>query len=249
MIFIKVKFLGTGYCGFQYQKNGVSVQQVLCEAAMALFGGECAITGCSRTDAGVHANMFCCTLNDENAPNKVPVSAIPEAMNHFLPGDIAVYEASLVDLSFHPRYDAKEKEYIYRIWNSKLRDPFYEGRAYQYKPTIDIEKMNLAAKMFVGTHDFTSFSAADKSRKSSDNVRTVFDCSAEKTNEEDLVVIKIRGNGFLYNMVRIIAGTLLCVSEGKISPEDISSIILARDRKKAGPTAPACGLYLNKVIY
>ena len=124
MILLKIKFSGAKYCGFQYQKNGVSIQQKLSEAAAALFGGECAVTGCSRTDAGVHANMFCCTLNEQNAPNKIPAEAVAEAMNHFLPDDIAVYEASDAAPSFHPRYDAKEKEYVYRIWNSKIRDPF-----------------------------------------------------------------------------------------------------------------------------
>ena len=250
-ILLYVSFVGTNYCGYQVQPNGITVQQRLNEAAEALFGYPCDIVGCSRTDSGVHAKQFCATVSKKGEGRlitTVPIEKIPIAISRYLPSDIAVYNAREVDDNFHARYDVISKEYFYRIWNSSIRNPFEEGRSYHYtKPLFrkDIERMNEAAKCFIGTKDFTSFMAADS--KIVDATRTVY--QAEVMRYGDVVSFRVAADGFLYNMVRIMVGTLLSVAEGKILIEDIPSIIAAKDRSLAGFTAPPCGLYLNKVDY
>ncbi len=247
MILLKISFLGTNYNGFQYQENGITIQQRLMEAARKLFGSPCKITGCSRTDAGVHANEYYCTLETSDGCNNIPLQNITHAMNRYLPHDITVHSVFYVSSDFNPRFLAKKKEYLYKIWNSKTRNSFLIDRAYHIDHPLYTEPMNKAAFNICGQHDFTSFAAIDKSRKSENNVRTVYSCDISKNDE--FIDIFVCGDGFLYNMVRIIIGTLIYVSDGKIKPEDIPDIINRRDRKNAGPTVPAHGLYLNKVIY
>ena len=250
-ILLTISYIGTNYCGYQVQPNGVSVQQKLNEAAKKLFGYDCDIVGCSRTDSGVHANCFCATVTKKGEsflPTEIPVAKIPLAMSFWLPEDIAVSSAIAVDDGFHPRYDVKSKEYIYKILNSSVRDPFLCGRAWHCPKPIDdgaLENMQAAAKHFVGKHDFSAFMAADCSVK--DTVREVYE--AEVVRDGNLITFRVSANGFLYNMVRIFTGTLVDVAYGKIKQDDIPKILASCERKNAGGTAPPQGLYLNKVVY
>ena len=250
-ILLRLSFLGSAYCGYQVQPNGVSVQQKLNEAAKQLFGYDCDIVGCSRTDSGVHANEFCVTVTKKKESfieTTIPVSRIPQAMSHWLPSDIAVFDAKEVDDSFHPRYDVKYKEYEYKILNRPVRDPFLEGRVWHCPKHISEEgfaDMQKAAAMLVGKKDFSSFMASDSAIK--DTVREVY--AAEVKREGDLITFKVSADGFLYHMVRIFTGTLIDVAYGKIAAADIPCIIEAHDRRQAGCTAPPEGLYLNKVMY
>jgi len=245
---LKIAYIGTGYCGFQAQNNGRSIQRVLTEAAEKIFAVPTRVTGCSRTDSGVHALEYYITLEPGEGASGVKTENIPRAMCSVLPEDIGVLEARAVDDDFHPRYSAKGKEYKYLIYTSPARDPFYSGRAwmhYMRVGTSELENMKRAAGYFVGEHDFTSFMSAGSSI--TDAVREVFSFDASLSG--NLLELKVSANGFLYNMVRIMAGTLTAVGEGRLSPEDIPGIIEARDRSRAGVTAPPEGLYLNRVFY
>ncbi len=250
-LLLKLAFLGTNYCGYQVQKNGATIQEELNKASKALFGFDCDIVGCSRTDSGVHANEFCATVCKKGASQietSIPIQSVPSAFNSLLPSDIAVKEASFVPDTFHARYDVKYKEYVYRFYNGKVRDPFEEGRSLCLPKPIDkdtVELMSKAAGYFCGTHDFLSYMAQGSRVEST--IRTVF--YAEVFTFGDIITFKVAADGFLYNMVRIMAGTLLMVANGKIPPEDIVKITDSRNRCAAGMTAPAYGLYLNKVEY
>lgn len=244
--FAKINYLGTGFHGFQVQPNIRTVQGELCRALDEVFGSPTKVTGCSRTDAGVHAKEFCILIENETAT--VPAEKLPVAVAKFLPNDISLFYAEECNKEFHPRYDVISKEYLYRIRNSSVIDPFDVDRSWLLPHKIDengITLMNKAAKSIVGTHDFISFMAEGSDVQ--DTVRTVYSLSVIKT--DDVIEIRISANGFLYNMVRIIVGTLVEVAHGRILPEDIEKIIKAKDRTKAGMTAPASGLYLNKVKY
>ena len=250
-LLLKISFVGTNYNGYQVQPDKPTVQREMNEAAHRIFGFDCDIVGCSRTDSGVHANEFfvCVSKKGENFLNcTIPMNKVPLAFNSVLPDDISVLEAREVEGGFHPRYDVKHKEYIYKIWNNPIKNPFYAGRAYhipqKYSDEI-IEKMNEAAKYFCGKHDFCSYMAqGSKIVETTRNVKY-----AEVYREGDFIIFKVAADGFLYNMVRIMVGTLLLVAQGKINPCDIEKITDSKDRKNAGSTAPACGLYLNKVEY
>ena len=240
---LTISYNGSRYCGYQKQKNGISIQEKLTDAANAVFGVGTKITGCSRTDRGVHAFGFKATLESDNA--KIKPEKLPAALNAHLPDDISVREATEVDPDFHPRYCVKEKEYRYIICNAPTRDPFMLGRAYFFPKRLDEDLMNQAAQYLVGRHDFASFMSTGS--KIQDTVREIYSCSVLR--EDSIVTVSVRGNGFLYNMVRIIVGTLIAVSEGKISKDDITKIIESKDRANAGATAPAEGLYLYSVKY
>ncbi len=250
-LFITLSYLGTDFCGYQAQKDKRTVQSELNRASFELFGYECDITGCSRTDSGVHANMFCATVTRKDSQSiltELSSDKIPMALNAHLPPDISVFDAEFKDDDFHPRYDVKYKEYIYRIYNSRLRSPFEEGRAWQvpYSFTdFDIERMDKASKLFVGKHNFEAFMAQGSNVEST--VRNIVHASVER--QGDIITFRVSADGFLYNMVRILTGTLVDVGRGKISPDEIEDIILSCDRARAGATAPAHGLYLNKVVY
>ena len=251
-LLLSISFVGTNYCGYQVQPNGITVQQRLTEAAQKLFGYPCDIVGCSRTDSGVHANQFCATVSKKKESfldTSIPIERIPMAFTNNLPDDIAVWDAKWVSDDFHPRYGVKYKEYVYKILNFSVRDPFLNERVWHCPKSIDdvaLNKMNDAARQYIGTHDFTSFMASDS--KITDATRTVFDAEIYRENDK-IIVFKVSADGFLYNMVRIMVGTLIDVAYGKLAPEDILKIIDAKDRKLAGQTAPPSGLYLNKVIY
>ena len=241
-LLLTLRFLGTNYHGWQVQENAKSIMEEVQDAVEALFGTRDPVTGCSRTDTGVHAEMFCCTLRTEN-----PISCyrLIAGMNAKLPEDIAVSDCIEVPDDFHPRYDATAKQYRYRIWNGKARNPFWEGRAHYVHPPLDVERMNENAKDFLGTHDFTSFT--NSKEVINENVRTVR--RAEVFREGECIVFLVEADGFLYNMVRIMAGTLLAMETGQRESGTIPAILDARDRSAAGKTAPACGLYLHRVFY
>ena len=249
-VLLTVAYNGRAYHGYQLQEELPTVSLMLNRAAESAFGIECNVTGCSRTDAGVHALGFCVTVSPryENQEITVPLDKIPIAINIKLPWDIAVLDAKEVSESFHPRYDAVKKEYVYKIHASKVKDPFSEGLVLELGREISdeaLEKMNLAAHHFLGTHKFDAFMA--QGSKIEDTERTVYDVKLERNGE--LVEFTVSANGFLYNMVRIMVGTLLKVGAGKISPDEIPDIISSRDRDRAGFTAKPDGLYLKKVYY
>ena len=245
---LKLRFLGTGFSGYQVQPNKRTVQSSLQDAIEKLFGERYEIKGCSRTDSGVHANIFYATFDLPYGVSSITPDKMPLAFNSVLPDDISVLDASVVDEDFHVRHNVLYKEYVYLICNSPIRDPFAVGRVYHAPKQIDdsgIEEMNKAAEIICGKHDFSCFMSSGSSVV--DTVRTVKYLEVIKNG--DNITIRIAADGFLYNMVRIIAGTLLDVGRGKISANDIKNIIESHSRNKAGPTLPACGLYLNYVKF
>ncbi len=244
-ILLRIAYNGNNYCGWQVQKNGVSVQGEICRAAETVYGCRVAVTGCSRTDAGVHALEYYCTLLPEDGAPVIPVERIPYALNIHLNEDVTVFSAEAVDNSFHARYNVKSKTYIYIIDNGQFRDPFLYGRAWHIKKRLDADRMNEEAKFFIGRHDFSAFMASGSKIK--DAVRTI--TAASVIREGDRVIFSVSADGFLYNMVRIMTGTLKEASDGKILPGEIGKIILSRDRNNAGLTAPPQGLYLKHVEY
>lgn len=244
--FCKVKYLGTAFHGFQVQPGLRTVQGELNRALEEAFGLPCKVTGCSRTDAGVHANEFCLTVECEGGT--IPADKLPIAVSRFLPEDLSLFYAEECSSDFHPRYDVVEKEYLYRIMNSRIYDPFEYGRAwFVARPITDegLEKMRMAAKHIIGRQDFMTF-MADGSDVT-DTVRDVTSLSIERNG--DFIEIRISADGFLYNMVRIIVGTLVETAHGRFSPDEMVEIIASHDRSRAGMTAPAEGLYLNSVKY
>lgn len=250
-LLLRIRFLGTAYAGYQVQKNANTVQGELNRATEALLGFPCDIVGCSRTDSGVHANEFCCTVAKRGTgalETSLPTDRFPRALSCLLPDDIGVMAAEWVPEEFHPRYDVRYKEYIYRIYASYERDPFLVGRALMHKFPISEDAfadMQRAAADYCGEHDFSAFMAAGSTVQST--VRRVEYARLER--EGKLITFSVAANGFLYNMVRIMAGTLLDVASGKIGASDIPEIIASCDRARAGFTAPPCGLYLNRVVY
>ncbi len=240
-----VSFVGTNYVGFQAQPSGDSIQQTMGRALAECFGVECSVTGCSRTDSGVHANSFIMLIVAPDDAHAIPTEKIPQAMNRFLPLDISVKSVQIAPDDFHPRYSAHYKEYVYLIANGRVRDPFLHLRAHFVPRPLDVELMNEAAAKMVGRRDFRAFMASG-----SDIVDTVREVMYfDVCREGDLVRLRVAADGFLYNMVRIMSGTLVAVSDGKIKVDEIDGIIQSGDRRRAGATLPACGLYLNKVIY
>ncbi len=233
---------GTAYHGWQVQPNAVTVQQVLQDAVERITGVRSGLTGCSRTDAGVHARMFCCAM-DSDTPLRG--EKLCSALNAVLPRDIAVTEACEVAQAFHPRYDAKGKRYVYQIRNARQRDPFTEGYAWHIRFPLDVEALDRAAKDLIGTHDFAALCASGSSVE--DTVRTVSYASVERQGE--LVLFTVEADGFLYNMVRIMAGTLVDMASGRIALDAFPMILNSGDRSLAGQTAPACGLFLQRVLY
>lgn len=250
-ILLELSYLGTGFSGYQVQPDKRTVQAELNSAAKSLFGFDCDIVGCSRTDSGVHANQFFATVTkkaENSLVTDIPIEKVPSALCFYLPSDISVRSARWVDTDFHARYSVRSKEYLYRIYCGNLRDPFEEGRAWHYFRAIDdssFESMVKASKHFVGTHDFSAFMSSNSSVQGT--VRTIYSVTVDRSG--DNVYIKISGDGFLYNMVRIIVGTLMAVVEEKIPPDAIKEIINSKDRARAGVTAPPQGLYLNEVNY
>lgn len=241
-LLFSLRYHGGAYHGFQVQQNARSVAQTIQDAVEQVFGERLPIKGCSRTDAGVHANAFALSLNCTQA---IPCDAAVQALNHHLPDDIAIFACREVPDDFHVRYSCTGKCYVYRIYNAPARNPFYEGLALHHKYPLDIPAMHAAAQAFLGTHDFSSFCASGSSV--TDPVRTMTGASVTQTGH--LVEFHITGSGFLYNMVRIMAGTLLDAGRGKRDAADIADVIAKKNRALAGVTAPAHGLYLDAIFY
>lgn len=233
---------GTRYHGWQVQQNAVAVQAVFQSALEKILGGPHEIKGCSRTDSGVHAYQYCVSVKTGNC---IPPERLVAALNNLLPRDIAVLGCRQVPADFHARYSCTGKEYLYKIWNSRVKNPFLQGYALHYPYPLPVLDLNQAADLLLGTHDFSAFCSARDGAE--DHVRTLTHLSLAK--EGDLVTITARADGFLYNMVRILVGTLLRVAQGKIAAEALPAILAAGDRSRSGPTVPACGLYLNRVFY
>lgn len=240
-----ISYNGAEYHGFQRQENAVSVQEIVENTIGKLLKTEPpVIYGCSRTDAGVHARRFCFNVKIEN---NIPCDGFVKGMNTLLPDDIAVLSCEEADDDFHARFCTNAKEYVYLINNKPERDVFLRKLAYHYPFPLDIEKMRSAASLFVGEHDFSAFCRSEGKKRVKSTVRTIYSVSVSETG--GIVEIKIKGNGFLYNMVRIIAGTLIYISEGKRSVSDIENALVTGDRELAGITLPPDGLYLNEVCY
>lgn len=243
-ILLEISYLGTRYHGWQVQGDKPTVQGIIQDAIKKRTDLPFTLTGCSRTDAGVHANSFFAVVQLDGEW-RIPCASIPFALNCLLPDDIAVKNASVCSEDFHPRYSCLGKEYKYILYDTVHKDPLYFNRGWHVPHSIDCEKMQKGADLIVGTHDFSAFCASGSSVE--DKTRTVYSCKVERVGGR--ITITVSGNGFLYNMVRIITGTLVYIGMGKLSPSDIPSIIEGMDRTKAGITAPPCGLYLNRVFY
>lgn len=245
---LTVRYVGTDFCGFQVQPNVRTVQGVLTEACRALFGVPCAISGCSRTDSGVHAMASRVTVVPESGGPQIPPQRLPYAIAPFLPHDLSVTEAVAVDDSFHVRHDVKCKEYRYFLRENQVYDPFWVGRAWQLPlpfPKDALSNMNEVAALLCGTHDFAAFMAQGSPVLST--VRTLHSLAVEKNG--DMYCFIAKADGFLYNMVRILVGTLVDVGMHRLSKEEVMEALTSGDRKKAGQTAPPEGLYLYEVIY
>lgn len=241
-LLLTLRYDGGNYHGWQVQPNGVTVQQTLQDAIEAVTGVRSGVIGCSRTDAGVHAEMFCCTFDTDSA---IRAEKVPAALNAHLPRDIAVYACREVASDFHPRYAACGKRYAYRIWNAAARNPFMEGRALHLTAPLDVPLLNTCAQQLVGRHDFAAFCAAGSTVE--DTVRTVR--AASVSRDGDVVTFTVEADGFLYNMVRIMCGTLLDIASGRLPQDAIPKALASCDRGDAGITAPAAGLFLEKVFY
>lgn len=237
-----VAYDGTNYSGWQLQKNAVTIEQKLNEALFDLLGEEIQVIGASRTDAGVHSLGNVCVFDTDT---RMPAEKICYALNTRLPEDIVVQSSCEVELDFHPRAGKSAKTYEYRILNRDFRDPTRRLNTYFYHYDLDVEAMKKAATFLEGEHDFKSFCSVHAQVETT--VRTIYRCTVDK--EDDIIRIRVTGNGFLYNMVRIIAGTLIEVGAGKRVPEDILVMLEKTDRTVAGPTAPACGLTMIGIEY
>ncbi|MEQ8196558.1 MAG: tRNA pseudouridine(38-40) synthase TruA [Clostridiaceae bacterium] len=237
-----IEYDGTEFYGWQKQKSERTVCETIESVIREVTGEETKLIGCSRTDSGVHARGFVAAFKTESS---IPSERFQYAINARLPEDVVILSSEEVPLEFHPRFQAKGKTYCYIIFNR--RSPIAIGRNYNclVKEKLNTEKMKEACRYFEGTHDFKAFMSSGSSVKTT--VRTIWNISVEKVSDE--IKIYVTGDGFLYNMVRIIAGTLLMVGEEKISPEFIIEIIKSGDRNKAGKCMPSSGLYLEKVFY
>lgn len=239
---LNLEFDGTNYCGWQIQPDAPTVQGILKNAILNTTGEDVMPKGSSRTDSGVHAKGYVCNFHSDTT---IPVDKLPHALNCHLPEDVIVTGAEAVADDFIASGSATKKTYRYTIDNSEFSDVFYNRYAWHYKYSLDVEKMKEAGQHFLGTHDFLGFAASGFSVKTT--VRTIYELKIEQSG--NIITMDITGNGFLYNMVRIIAGTLVYVGSGKIDPKDIPLIIASRDRTRAGITAPAKGLCLKEVFY
>lgn len=239
---LTVAYDGTDYCGWQIQKNGLTVEEVLNRALSRLTGEDITVIGASRTDAGVHAQGNVAVF-DTNV--QIPPQRLIYALNTMLPEDVVAVKSEEVPSDWHPRKRACIKTYEYRILNCELPDPVRRRDTYFVSFPLDIKRMKEAAGYLKGTHDFKAFCSAQTAVR--DTVRTIYDLDI--CREENLITIRIRGNGFLYNMVRIIAGTLAGVGRGYFEPEEVKQMLESKDRTKAGVTAPPQGLTLVEIRY
>ena len=241
-IALRLSYDGTQYHGWQVQKEDVTVAETLEKALTKVCQHPVKTVGCGRTDAGVHALRYCANFRTDC---RIPVERIPFAVNARLPGDIAVSAAVEAPEDFNAIGSCIQKEYIYKLLNAPIRDPFLENRVCFYPQRLDLERMKRAADAFVGTHDFKAVRSVGTETKTT--VRTVHWCEVEKKG--NLITVAVCADGFLYNMCRAIVGTLVYASYGKLEPEEIPSLLERGDRRLTGPTMPPQGLYLNRVWY
>ncbi len=241
-LLINIAYNGANYHGYQVQNNAITIMEVVQDAIEEVFKIRHDIVGCSRTDSKVHANSYYFGMKTEI---NVKPHKLVFALNNFLPADICVKSCVEVDENFHARYNVLAKEYLYKVHNSSFKNPFSHNLALEYKKPIDVDLLNRAAKHFEGEHDYTGFCSVGG--KLAKPVKMIYYFDVYR--EGDFVYFKVCGNNFLYNMVRIMVGTLLRVNEGKIKEDEIPDIILSKDRKRAGKTAGPHGLYLNKIDY
>ena len=235
-------YVGTAYHGWQVQPKDISVGETLGKACGKVVGHRVHMTGCGRTDAGVHAKCYVANFRTEST---IPTDRLPYALNTHLPNDIVVTGAREMPESFNAIGSCVKKEYTYLIYNSRIRDPFYVNRAWFYPKHLDETIMQAAADQFVGTHDFACVRSVGTNVRST--IRTVYYYEVERTG--DILSLRVCANGFLYNMARAMAGTLVWASEGKIAPEELGAILRSGDRTAAGPTVPAGGLYMTRLWY
>jgi len=233
---------GSKYHGWQVQKSEQTIAGTLEAVISRLCGHTVKVSGCGRTDAGVHAELYCANFKTSSA---IPTDRFPLAINSLLPPDIAIQAAVDAPDGFDANLSCIKKEYTYRIYNSRIRNPFYSDRAYFYPLTLDIKAMRLAAEHFVGTHDFSAVRSVGSVTKTT--VRTVYWYEIEE--KWPLTELRVCANGFLYNMARAMAGTLLYVSEGKIPPDELPGLLIQGDRRYTGPTVPPGGLYMTRIWY
>ncbi len=241
-IALELMYDGTNYFGYQRQKGFITIQESIESALSQLTKEDITIYGCGRTDTGVHALKYVCSFNTNS---KMPADRLPVAMNSILNKDIVILSARDVSPKFHGRFSVKEKTYVYKILNTSFSDPFLANYVWHYKYSLDINKMKEAAEYIKGYHDFSCFMASGAQVKTTD--RTVK--KLEITDKNGMLEIEISADGFLYNMVRIITGTLVYVGCGKLTPADVKNIVESTDRRLAGITAPPQGLYLKDVVY
>ena len=239
---LDLQFDGSNYYGWQIQPDKPTVQGILKDAIYKVTGEDVTPNGCGRTDAGVHASGY---VADFKTNSKIPCDRLPFALNTHLPEDIVCTNAQYADENFSSSYSAKGKTYRYTIDNSTFGDVFMNRFSWHYKYGLDIAKMREAAKHFLGTHDFIGFARSGFTVKTT--VRTIYAVKIDKKG--NIITIDVTGNGFLYNMVRIIAGTLVFAGADKLNPDEIPHIIDSKKRSMAGITAPAKGLCLKEVFY
>ncbi len=241
-IALRLSYDGSRYHGWQVQKTEATVAETMEQALGRVCGHEVKLVGCGRTDAGVHALRYCANFRSDT---RVPLDRLPLAVNAWLPADIAVEAAVEAPEDFNAIGSCIKKEYIYKILNSNIRDPFLEKRVCFYPQRLDLERMARAAAAFEGTHDFRAVRSVGTETKTT--VRTVHWCRVER--EGKLITISVCADGFLYNMCRAIVGTLVYASYGKLEPEEIPALLEKGDRRLTGPTMPPQGLYLNNLWY
>lgn len=239
---LTIAYDGTNYHGWQRQKNLVTVQQMLEERLAKIFGEPLSVIASGRTDTGVHAYGQVVSFSTNG---KIPLENIVKAARTVLPASIAVLAAEEVPEDFHARYNAIAKRYLYKIVQTNLPDPFQANYVWLINEQLDVKKMQQNVDLLIGVHDFSSFMASGST--STQPVRTIY--AAEWQKKDDELIFSIKGNGFLYHMVRNIVGTSVAVGLGKLSIDDFAKIFEAKDRNLAGKTAPAQGLYLDKVYY
>ena len=241
-LILHLRYVGTDYHGWQRQRNDVTVQETVEQAVAAVCGHTAHVTGCGRTDAGVHARNYCANFHTDCT---IPAERVPFALNARLPKDIAVLGCREGEASFNAILSCQKKEYVYRILNAPIRDPFLERTACFWPQKLDLSRFQEAAGAFEGTHDFRAVRSVGTETKTT--VRTVYHCVVSK--EEDMISVAVCANGFLYNMCRALVGTMVYAAYGKLEPSDIPSLLEQGDRRLTGPTMPPQGLSLNRLWY
>lgn len=239
-VMLRIAYDGTNYSGWQIQPDAVTVEGIVRDSLKKIFKADIITAGASRTDAGVHSYG---NLAVFDADTHMPAEKISFALNSYLPDDIRIISSCEVEPGFHPRNMKCRKTYEYKIWNDRVENPVMRLYSHFCHVKLDVDAMKKACTYFIGEHDFSSFCASGSQVR--DRIRTIYDLHVERENS--LITVRVTGNGFLYNMVRIIIGTLIRVGEGKTAPSEIPGIIEAADRRYAGPTAPAKGLALVEI--